>query len=212
MISSKNRCVFIHDLNDLTVQIIFDASLTSINVDSKISITWNNSRHAPSWRFHLDWGMEETSSRGIICIICHQVLCHPVLCHPSEHGTSTMGKHLLAKSHITNLNKLTESDVVLAAVLDRHFGSRSGSEQNPGQIGRLGRQQTRTVNSGMVQLTSRYPSELGGFSAGCTAGPSVNIYTILAFIIWLWYWIKIDYSTSRNHILHVLHVARSTIF
>jgi len=41
-----------------------------------------------------------------MCIVCHQVLCHP-----SEHGTSSMGKHLLGKAHITKLNELTESEV-----------------------------------------------------------------------------------------------------
>jgi len=42
----------------------------------------------------------------MICIVCHQVLCHP-----SEHGTSSKGKHLLAKAHIAKLNELTESEV-----------------------------------------------------------------------------------------------------
>jgi hypothetical protein len=51
-------------------------------------------------------GIEETGSTGIICIVCHQVLHHP-----SEHGTSSMGKHLLAKAHIAKLNELTESEV-----------------------------------------------------------------------------------------------------
>jgi len=31
--------------------------------------------------------------------------------HPSQHGTSSMGKHLLAIAHIAKLNKLTESEV-----------------------------------------------------------------------------------------------------
>jgi hypothetical protein len=53
MISSKNERVFIRDLNDLTLQITFDTWWTSMNVDSKISIAWNNSSHAPSWRFYL---------------------------------------------------------------------------------------------------------------------------------------------------------------
>jgi len=30
---------------------------------------------------------------------------------PSEHGTSSMGKHLLPKAHITKLNQLTVADV-----------------------------------------------------------------------------------------------------
>jgi len=106
MISSKNECVFIHDLSDLTLQIIFDAWWASMNVGSKRPIEWKNSRHVPSWRFYLHCGIEETGSPGIICIVCHQVLCHP-----SEHGTSSMGKHLLAKAHIAKLNELTESEV-----------------------------------------------------------------------------------------------------
>jgi hypothetical protein len=106
MISSKNELVFIPDLNDFTFQIIFDAWWTSMNMDSKLSIAWNNSSHAPLWRFYLHCGMEESGSPGIICIVCHQVLCHP-----SDHGTSSMGKHLLAKPHIAKLNELTESEV-----------------------------------------------------------------------------------------------------
>jgi len=100
MISSKNERVFIHDLNDLTLQIIFEAWWTSMNEDSKLSIASNNSRHAPSWRFYLHCGMEESGSPDVICIVCHQVLRHP-----SEHGTSSMGKHLLAKAHIAKLNE-----------------------------------------------------------------------------------------------------------
>jgi hypothetical protein len=50
--------------------------------------------------------MEENISPGIICIISHQVLRHS-----SEHGTSSMGKHLLEKAHITKLNELTESQL-----------------------------------------------------------------------------------------------------
>jgi len=106
MISSKNERVFIRDLNDLTIQIIFDAWSVSLNVGSKRSIAWKNFRHAPSWRFYLHCGIEETGSPGIICIVGHQVLRHP-----SEHGTSSMGKPLLAKAHIAKLNELTESEV-----------------------------------------------------------------------------------------------------
>jgi len=106
MISSKNERVFICDLSDLTLQIIFDAWWASMNVGSKRRIAWENSRHAPSWRFYLHCGIEETCSPGIICIVCHQVLRHP-----SEHGTSSMGKHLLAKAHIAKLNELSESEV-----------------------------------------------------------------------------------------------------
>jgi len=105
-ISSKNEPVFIRDLSDLTFQIFFNAWWASMNNGSKQPIAWNNSRHAPSWRFYLHCGIEETGSPGIICIVCHQVLRHP-----SEHGTSSMGKHLLAKAHIAKLNELTQSEV-----------------------------------------------------------------------------------------------------
>jgi hypothetical protein len=39
------------------------------------------------------------------------IICHPVLRPPSEHGTSSMGKHMLAKAHIAKLNQLTELEV-----------------------------------------------------------------------------------------------------
>jgi len=106
MISSKNERVFIRDLSDLTLEIFFDAWWASMNEGSEGPIARNDSRHAPSWRFYLHCGIEGTGSPGIICIVCHQVLCHPL-----EHGTSSMGKHLLAKAHITKLNELTESEV-----------------------------------------------------------------------------------------------------
>jgi len=92
MISSKYEWVLIRDLSDLTLQIIFDDLWASMNVGSKRPRASNDSRHAPSWRFYLHCWLEESSSPGIICIICHRVLRHP-----AEHGTSSMGKHLLAK-------------------------------------------------------------------------------------------------------------------
>jgi len=107
MISAKNERVFIRDLSDRTLEIIFDAWWAPMNIGSKLPIAWNNSRHAPSWRFYLHCGMAENGSPGIICIVCHQVLHHP-----SEHGTSSMGKHWLAKAHIAKLNELTESEVI----------------------------------------------------------------------------------------------------
>jgi hypothetical protein len=76
-----------------------------MNEGSKGPITWNNSPHAALWRFYIDFGIEATSSPGIIGIVCHLVLHHRL-----EHGTSPMGKHLLAKAHITKLNKMTESE------------------------------------------------------------------------------------------------------
>jgi len=106
MICSKNKCVFVRDLSDLTLQIIFDARWTSVNMVSKHSIAWNNSRYVPSWCFYLHCGIEETGSPGMIYIVCHQVLCHP-----SEHRTSSMGKHFLSKVHIAMSNELTESEV-----------------------------------------------------------------------------------------------------
>jgi len=106
MISSKNEHIYIGDLSDLTLQIIFDACWTSLNEGLKRPIAWNNSRHVQSWQFYSHCGIEDTGSPGIICIVCHEVLCHP-----SQHGTSSMGKHLLAKAHIAKLNELTESEV-----------------------------------------------------------------------------------------------------
>jgi len=106
MISSKNERVFIRDLSDLTLQIIFDTWWAPMNIGSKRPTVWKNSRYAPSWRFYLHCGIEETGSPGIVCIVSHQVLCHP-----SEHGISSMGKYLLAKAHIAKLNELTESEM-----------------------------------------------------------------------------------------------------
>jgi hypothetical protein len=106
MITSKTECVIIPDLSDLTLQIIFNAWWASINVGSKRLSACDKSRNAPSWQFYLHCGIEETGSPGIICIICHQVL-RP----PSEHGTSSMGKHLLANTQIAKLNEFTESEV-----------------------------------------------------------------------------------------------------
>jgi len=106
MISSNNEHVFIHDLNDLTLQIIFDAFWTSMNVDSMLLIAWNNSRHAPSWQIYLHCRIEETGNPGIICIVCHHIPRHP-----SEQGSSSMGKHLSAIAHIAMLSELTELEV-----------------------------------------------------------------------------------------------------
>jgi len=77
-----------------------------MDVDLNRPIAWNNSRYAPSWRFYLHCGIEETGSPRIICISCHRVLRHP-----SEHGTSSMGKHLLTTAQIAKLNKFSESEV-----------------------------------------------------------------------------------------------------
>jgi len=106
MISSKNDGAFIRYLSNLRLQTIFDAWWDSMNEGSNQPIACDNSRHALSWRFYLHCGIEATGSPGIICIICHQVLRHP-----SEHGTSSMGKQLLAEAHSAKLNELTETEV-----------------------------------------------------------------------------------------------------
>jgi hypothetical protein len=106
MISSKNKGVFICDLSDLTLQINANGWWASMNVRSKRPIAWNNSRHTPSWRFFLHCVIDESRCLGIIHIVCHQVLRHA-----SDHETSLMGKHLLAKAHIAMLTELTESEV-----------------------------------------------------------------------------------------------------
>jgi len=131
MICSRNEGVVIRDLSDLTLQSIFDASRASLNVCLKCPVACNNSRHASSSRFHSLSGIEETGSPAIICIICHQVLRHP-----SGHGTSLVGKKLLAKSHIAKLNEVMELEVTELtismvdetplAILKRH-GSRGTS-------------------------------------------------------------------------------------
>ena len=86
MISSKNELVYIHDLSDLTLQIIFDAEWASMNVDLKCPISWTNSGYGSSRRFDLHSRIEETCSTGCIHIVCYQVLRHP-----SEHGPRLMG-------------------------------------------------------------------------------------------------------------------------
>ena len=105
-IASKNERVYIHALSVHTLQIIFDAWWASMNIGSMRCIVWNNSRHAHSWRLYWHCGIVETGSPAIICIVCHQVHCHP-----SEYGTTSMGKHGLAKAHIAKLYQLTESEV-----------------------------------------------------------------------------------------------------
>jgi hypothetical protein len=112
MICTKNKRVIIRDLSDLTLQIIFDAWWASMNIGSRGPIAWKNSRHPPTWRFDLHCGIEQTGSPGIIYIICHQVLRHP-----SEHGTRSMGKHLLAKGQMAKLNEFTESEVTASTNL-----------------------------------------------------------------------------------------------
>jgi hypothetical protein len=106
IITSRNQHVVISDLSDVTLQILIDDSWASMNVGSKRPITWNNSRHAPSWRFNLHRRIEETGSPGIICIVCHQGFRHK-----SEHGTSIIVTPLLAKAHFVKLSEFTVSEV-----------------------------------------------------------------------------------------------------
>jgi len=106
VITSKNKWIFIGDLNDLTLQIIFNTWWASIHVGSKRLIACNNSTHGPSWWFYLHCRIQETGSPGFICVVCHHVLRNP-----SDHGTSSIWKHLLAKAQMPKLNKLTKSEV-----------------------------------------------------------------------------------------------------
>ena len=106
LITSKNERVFIRDLSHHNLQIGFGVAWALMDVDSKRPIVWNYSRHAPSSGFYLHCGIKEIGSPGIKCIVCHQVLRHP-----SEHGASSMGKHLPTEAHIANLNELTESEL-----------------------------------------------------------------------------------------------------
>ena len=104
--SSKSESVFICDLSTLTSQIRFDAWWDSKKVGFKPPIPCNDSRHAFSRLFYLHCGTEGTGNPGKIWIVCHQLLCHPL-----AHGTSSVGKPLLAIEHITKLDELTESQV-----------------------------------------------------------------------------------------------------
>ena len=127
VITSKNECLFVRYLSDLILQIIFNASWALMNLGLPRPIAWNNSTHSPLWRFYLHCGIEETGSPDFICIFYHQVPHHP-----SEHGTSSIGKHLLAKAHIAKSNELPESEVTeltSATVNERAFAilKRQGS-------------------------------------------------------------------------------------
>jgi len=106
MISSKNESVIIHDLSDLTLQIIFDSSQVSGNVGLKSWNACNNSSHGPLWCIDFQCGIEEISSHFIVCIVYHQVLRHR-----SEHVTSSLAKQYMAKPLIARLNGLIEFEV-----------------------------------------------------------------------------------------------------
>jgi len=112
-----------------------------MKVGSKQPVAWNASSHAPSWRFYLHCGIEESGSPGIICIVCHQVLCHP-----SEHGTSSTGIHLLVKAHITKFYELTESEVTES----------TSSTVNETALAILKRQESRGITIVSLQRKIRF--------------------------------------------------------
>jgi hypothetical protein len=145
MISSKHERVFIRDLSDLTLQIIFNAWWASMKVGPKRPIASNNSRHAPSWRFYLHCGTEETGITRIIYIVCHQVVRHP-----SEYGTSAIGKHLLAEAHIAKLNEITESEVT----------ELTRSTVNDPSLAILKRQRSRGITIVSLQRKIRFDIQL----------------------------------------------------
>jgi hypothetical protein len=107
MTASKHQHGFIHNISDLTLHIMFDGWWASLHVSRKQPSAWNTSRHAASWQFYLHCRIEATGTPGIICIMCYHVLLHP-----PDHGTSSMGKPLLAKAHITKKNKFTMSEII----------------------------------------------------------------------------------------------------
>jgi len=106
MISSNNAHVFVRDLRDLSSPVILDTWWASMVAGLNCSMAWNNSRHAASWHFYLDCGIDNTGSPGIMCIIGYQVVRHP-----SDHWTSSMVKPLVAKWHIAKLNKSTKLEL-----------------------------------------------------------------------------------------------------
>jgi len=118
-ISLETECVFIHISSNHTFQIICAACWAFKDVGLKRSIALNISRYAPMWHFYLQGGIAKTGSPGIIFIVWHQVPRHI-----SEHGTSSMGKHLLAKAHVAMLNnfiKLEYKDFTSSAVKETTF-------------------------------------------------------------------------------------------
>jgi len=74
--------------------------------------------------------------------------------------------------------------LVLAAVLDRWFRTRSRSEVNHCPIGGPGCQYTRILNLGTIRWQSPNPSDFGGIAVGYPAGPSVDSYIALVFAVW----------------------------
>ena len=78
---------------------------------------------------------------------------------------------------------MCQSIVVWATVPDHHFGSGSRSKPKRWQIGGPGHQSTRTPHSGTVPWCTPNPSELGGLSAGCPAGPSIDSHKAGVFAV-----------------------------
>lgn len=73
--------------------------------------------------------------------------------------------------------------LLLEMVLDCSFGSGYQSVLYHGHIGSTGSQYTRTVHSGTVRWISQNLSELGGSSAGCPAGTSVDSFNAFVFAV-----------------------------
>lgn len=74
--------------------------------------------------------------------------------------------------------------IVIATVLDSHFGSGSGSRPNHCQIGGPGCRQSRTINLGTCRWKSPNQTESGGLLAGPPAGPSIASYKALVVGVW----------------------------
>jgi hypothetical protein len=69
------------------------------------------------------------------------------------------------------------------AVLHCDFVSRSGFNQTCCQIDSPGSHQIQTTNSGMVDWSTLYQSELGRLSAGRPVGPFIHSYKALVFAV-----------------------------
>jgi hypothetical protein len=106
MISFNNEHVFIRDLSDDILYIIFNSWWASINVGLKHPIAWNKCRHVFSWWIYWHHGIEATGSPAIQCIVSGQVLHHL-----SEHRISSIAKQFVAKAHITKWHEVTKSEV-----------------------------------------------------------------------------------------------------
>ena len=73
--------------------------------------------------------------------------------------------------------------LMLATVPDRNFGSGSGSKLHRRQIGSPGRQATQTVHLGTVWWYTPNQSELGGLTAGRSAGAAIDSNKPLVFAV-----------------------------